>query len=301
MDSVAVLIPCYNEEKTIGQVVSSFKKYLPNAVVYVYDNSSEDNSAEIAREAGAIVAYVSARGKGNVVRKMFADINADIYIMADGDTTYTASDAPKMIAALKKTNSDMVVAVRKEKSDKAYREGHKIGNKLFNLILRALFNSDFSDIFSGYRAFSRRFVKTFPVTSNGFEIEAELSIHAITLSIPYTEIDSIYLERPKNSFSKLSTFADGFKILFSIINLLRETRPLFFFGLISVFLFFLSIFLAYPIITEFLETGLVPRIPTAILSTGTMMISFVSLICGLILDSISKTRLDMKKLHYLMF
>lgn len=301
MDSVAVLIPCYNEEKTIAQVVSSFKKHLPNAIVYVYDNSSEDNSAEIAREAGAIVAHVSARGKGNVVRKMFADINADIYIMADGDTTYTASDAPKMIDALKKTNSDMVIAVRKEKSDKAYREGHKIGNKIFNFILKAFFNSNFSDIFSGYRAFSRRFVKTFPVTSNGFEIEAELSIHAITLSIPCTEIDSIYLERPKNSFSKLSTFTDGFKILFSIINLLRETRPLFFFGLISISLFFLSLFLAYPIITEFIETGLVPRIPTAILSTGIMMTSFVSLICGLILDSISKARLDMKKLHYLLF
>lgn len=301
MDSVAVLIPCYNEEKTIAQVVSSFKKYLPNAIVYVYDNSSEDNSAEIAREAGAIVAHVSARGKGNVVRKMFADINADIYIMADGDTTYTASDAPKMIDALKKTNSDMVIAVRKEKSDKAYREGHKIGNKIFNFILKAFFNSNFSDIFSGYRAFSRRFVKTFPVTSNGFEIEAELSVHAITLSIPCTEIDSIYLERPKDSFSKLSTFTDGFKILFSIINLLRETRPLFFFGLISISLFFLSLFLAYPIITEFIETGLVPRIPTAILSTGIMMISFVSLICGLILDSISKARLDMKKLHYLLF
>lgn len=301
VDSVAVLIPCYNEEETIAHVVSSFKKYLPNATVYVYDNCSEDSSARVAKEAGAVVVKAENRGKGNVVRKMFADINADIYVMADGDATYTSSDAPKMIEIIKKMNVDMVVAIRKEISTKAYRDGHRIGNKLFNFILRILFNSNFVDIFSGYRVFSRRFVKTFPVASNGFEIEAELSIHAITLSIPYIEVESIYLERPQNSYSKLSTFKDGFKVLFRIINLLREIRPMFFFGLISIFLFTLAIFLAYPIISTFVETGLVPRLPTAVLSTGIMMISFVSLICGLILDSISKARLEMKKLHYLLF
>ena len=301
MKSIAILIPCYNEEKTIAGVISSFKKQIPDAIVYVYDNYSEDRTAAIAKGSGAVVVTVKNRGKGNVVRKMFADIDADIYVMADGDATYTAADAPEMVKMLDAESVDMVVAVRKEKNPEAYRAGHKVGNKLFNIILKTFFNSNFSDIFSGYRVFSKRFVKTFPISSNGFDIEAELSIHAITLSIPFAEINSTYLERPKNSCSKLNTFTDGFKVLFSIINLLKEVRPLFFFSLISALLFFVAIFLAYPIVTTFIETGLVPRLPTAILSTGITMISFVSLVCGLILDSISKTRLEMKKLHYLLF
>lgn len=299
--SIAVLIPCYNEAETIARVVRSFKKYLPSAIVYVYDNCSEDTTATQAKEAGAVVKFERNKGKGNVVRQMFADIDADIYIMVDGDSTYSATDAPKMVEMIENTNVDMVVAVRKEKSEKAYREGHKIGNSLFNFILKILFNSTFSDIFSGYRAFSKRFVKTFPVMTNGFDIEAELTIHALTLSIPFAEIDSEYYERPANSHSKLSTFKDGIKILLSIVNLLKETRPLFFFGIISLFMFLLSVGIAYPIIDTFLETGLVPRLPTAVLSVGIMLISFLSLTCGLILDSISQARMETKKLHYLSF
>lgn len=301
MKSIAVLIPCYNEAETITNVVRSFKKCLPNAIVYVYDNCSEDETAKRAKEAGAVVTIARDRGKGNVVRRMFADVDADIYIMVDGDSTYSACDAPKMVEMIEKSSADMVVAARKERSENAYREGHKLGNRLFNFILKILFNSTFSDIFSGYRAFSKRFVKTFPVMTNGFDIEAELSIHALTLSIPFAEIESAYFERPANSQSKLSTFKDGAKILLSIISLLKETRPLFFFGMISLLMCLLSIGIAYPIIGTFIETGLVPRLPTAVLSMGIMLISFLSLTCGLILDSISQGRMETKKLHYLSF
>jgi glycosyltransferase involved in cell wall biosynthesis len=301
MKSIAVLIPCYNEAGTVAEVVASFRKYLPEAVVYVYDNCSEDATAEVARRAGAVVVTSKIRGKGNVVRKMFADIDADVYLMADGDSTYTAEDARKMINALEEEKADMAVAVRRERSEAAYRIGHKFGNRVFNFIMRMLFRSPFRDIFSGYRAFSRRFVKTFPVTANGFDIEAELSIHALVLNIPFAEIDSVYLERPANSHSKLSTFRDGFKILFKIIKLLKETRPLFFFGVIFLMLFVCSAAISYPIIMKFIETGKVPRLPTAILSTGIMIISFLSLMCGVITDSITKSRTEIKKLHYLLF
>jgi glycosyltransferase involved in cell wall biosynthesis len=282
-------------------VVTEFKKYLPNASIYVYDNCSEDNTAEIAKTAGATVVTAKIRGKGNVVRKMFADIDADIYIMVDGDATYAAADAPSMIRTLIEEKVDMVVAVRREKSEAAYRLGHKFGNRLFQFILRVLFNSTFRDVFSGYRVFSKRFVKAFPVMSNGFDIEAELSIHALTLDIPWAEINSDYRERPVNSFSKLNTIKDGIKILLSIIKLLKETRPLFLFGAIFMTLFLFSCGISYPVIITFLETGLVPRLPTAILSTGVMMISFLSLACGIIMDSISQARMEMKKLQYLIF
>ncbi|MDR1334669.1 MAG: glycosyltransferase family 2 protein [Holosporaceae bacterium] len=300
MKSIAVLIPCYNEENTIASVVESFKKHLPGATIHVYDNGSTDTTARIAKEAGAVVVTVKNRGKGNVVRKMFADINADIFVMVDGDSTYTADDAPHMIDLLTSANVDMVVAVRNAKSQNAYRDWHKIGNKFFNFILKVLFNSNYRDIFSGYRIFSRRFVKTFPATSRGFDIEAELSIHSLTLSIPFAEIDSAYLERPANSVSKLQTFRDGFRILFSILRLLRETKPMVFFGTISLIAFIIALTFAYPIVITFLETGLVPRLPTAMLSSGLIMISFLSLTCGMILDSVSQARLEMKKLHYLM-
>jgi glycosyltransferase involved in cell wall biosynthesis len=301
MRNIAVLIPCYNEANTMADVVASFKKHLPNAVVYVYDNCSEDDTAEIARNAGAIVVTAKTRGKGNVVRRMFSDVDADIYIMVDGDSTYTAKDAPRMINALIKEKADMVVAVRRERSDSAYRNGHRLGNRIFNRLLKILFHSTFSDIFSGYRAFSRRFVKTFPIMANGFDIEAELSIHALTLAIPCAEIDSDYWERPANSYSKLSTFKDGFKIFVSIMKLLKDVRPLFFFGMIFIALFLLSIGISYPLVMTFMETGLVPRLPTAVLSTGVMMISFLSLTCGIIMDSISQARMEIKKLHYLLF
>lgn len=301
MKSIAVLIPCYNEAETIAGVVESFRKHLPSAAVYVYDNCSEDNTAEIAKQAGAIVSFVKGKGKGNVVRRMFADVDADIYLIVDGDSTYSACDAPKMAKTIENGEADMVVAVRKEKNKNAYREGHKFGNRLFNFTLKILFNSAFSDIFSGYRAFSKRFVKTFPVMTNGFDIEAELSIHALMLSIPFMEIESWYFKRPANSCSKLNTFKDGIKILISIINLLKENRPLLFFGTISLFMCILAISIAYPVIDAFFETGLVPRLPTAVLSVGIMLISFLSLACGLILDSISQGRKETKKLHYLSF
>jgi glycosyltransferase involved in cell wall biosynthesis len=301
MKTVAVLIPCYNEAGTVQDVIRSFRKYLPNSTIYVYDNCSEDNTAELAKEAGAFVVTAKIKGKGNVVRKMFSDVDADVYIMVDGDSTYNAEDAPTMINSLLSEKTDMVVAVRREKSKVVYRMGHKFGNSLFNFILKILFKSTFRDVFSGYRAFSRRFVKTFPVMSDGFDIEAELSIHALTLAIPCTEIDSAYSERPANSHSKLNTLNDGIKILVSILRLLKETRPLFFFGTIFLLLFFLSIEISYPLVVTFIETGLVPRLPTAVLSTGIMMLSFISLICGIILDSISQARMEVKKLHYLLF
>lgn len=299
--SVAVLIPCFNEESTIFNVVSKFKEVLPCASVYVYDNCSTDNTFFEAKRAGAIVVKSRKRGKGNVVRKMFSDVNADIYIIVDGDDTYSAEDSVKMLNIIREEHMDMVVAARNEISDKAYPVGHKWGNKLFNFTLKLLFNSEFKDIFSGYRAFSKRFVKTFPITSSGFDVEAELSIHALTISLPCAEIDSDYRERSENSYSKLSTFKDGFKILWSIMRLLKENRPLLFFGSISLVLFLLAIGLAYPIISTFLETGLVPRLPTAVLSTGIIMISFLSLTCGLILNSLSQARIEIKKLHYLQY
>lgn len=299
--SVAVLIPCFNEESTIFNVVTKFKEALPKASVYVYDNCSTDNTSLEAKKAGAVVVKSHKKGKGNVVRKMFSDINADMYIMVDGDDTYSAEDAVKMLDLIQNEQMDMVVAARNEITDKAYPVGHKWGNKLFNFALKLLFNSEFKDIFSGYRAFSKRFVKTFPVTSDGFDIEAELSIHALTLSLPCAETDSNYYERPANSHSKLNTFKDGFKILWSIIRLLRENRPLLFFGSISLMLFLLALVLACPIFSTFLETGLVPRLPTAVLSTGLVMISFLSLTCGFILNSLSQARIEIKKLHYLQY
>ena len=299
--TVAVLIPCFNEEATIFNVVNKFKKVLPKASIYVYDNCSTDKTALEAQRAGAIVVKSQKRGKGNVVRKMFSDVNADIYIMVDGDDTYSAEDSVKMLDLIRDEQMDMVVAARNEINDKAYPVGHKWGNKLFNIALKLLFNSEFKDIFSGYRAFSKRFVKTFPITSNGFDIEAELSIHALTLSLPCAETDSDYYERPANSHSKLNTFKDGFKILWSITRLLKENRPLLFFGSISLMLFLIALVLAYPIFSTFFETGLVPRLPTAVLSMGMVLASFLSLTCGLILNSLSQARIEIKKLHYLQY
>ena len=301
MTKVAVLIPCCNEVQTVFDVVTSFKEHLPDSKVYVYDNCSSDGTAVVAKQAGAIVRYARKIGKGNVVRKMFSDIDADVYVMVDGDGTYDASDAQKMIEMMNAESLDMVVAVRKAQAEGAYPEGHKFGNALFNFIFKILFSSTFSDVFSGYRVFSKRFVKTFPIISDGFDIEAELSIHTLALGLPFSEIESNYFERPKNSFSKLKTFSDGFKILWRIIKLLKETRPLFVFGMISLVLFLLSIGISIPVIMTFLETGLVPRLPTAVLSVGIMLISFLSLTCGIILNGITQARMEVKKLNYLRF
>lgn len=301
MTKVAILIPCCNEVQTIFDVVTSFKEYLPDSTIYVYDNCSNDGTAVVAKQAGALVRYARKIGKGNVVRKMFSDIDADIYVMVDGDGTYDASDAVKMVEMLNSDSLDMVVAVRKAQAEGAYPGGHKFGNILFNFIFKILFGSTFNDVFSGYRVFSKRFVKTFPIISDGFDIEAELSIHTCALELPFAEIDSNYFERPKNSFSKLKTFSDGFKILWRIIRLLKETRPLFVFGMISLFLFLLSVGIAVPVILTFIETGLVPRLPTAVLSVGIMLISFLSLTCGIILNGITQARMEIKKLNYLRF
>ncbi|MDR0968052.1 MAG: glycosyltransferase [Holosporaceae bacterium] len=301
MKNIAVLIPCYNEAGAVERVVAEFKKYLPDATIYVYDNRSEDDTAELARKAGATVVTAKIRGKGAVVRQMFSEIDADAYIMVDGDATYDAADAPKMLATLAEEKADMVAAVRQAKSDAAYKIGRKFGNRMFNYMLKALFNSSFQDIFSGYRAFSKRFVKTLPIASVGFDIEAELSIHALVLGVPCVEIESKYSERPANTRSKLNAFKDGFKILISILRLLKETRPLLFFGAIFGALFTLSVGISYPIIKTFVETGLVPRLPTAILSTGVMIVSFLSLMCGIILDGVSQARIETKRLRYLWF
>ena len=297
--SVAVLIPCYNEESTISKVVTDFKEVLPLAKIYVYDNRSTDKTAQKAKEAGASVVFVKKRGKGNVVRKMFSNIDADLYIIVDGDSTYNPKDAVTMLDTIVKEQVDMVVAARQEDSEKAYPIGHKFGNYMFNKMLAILFGSEFQDIFSGYRAFSRRFVKTFPITSDGFDIEAELSIHALSLSLPCVEIPSPYFERPENSASKLSTVRDGFKILFSIIRLVQENRPLLFFGSIAFILCVISLAIFDPILQTYLKTGFVPRIPTLLISVAIMIAAFLSFGCGLILNSLSKTRIEIKKLHYL--
>lgn len=299
--SVAVIIPCYNEESTISKVVSDFKDVLPRATVYVYDNCSTDKTVIRAKEAGAVVVTCRKRGKGNVVRKMFSDILADMYLIVDGDGTYSPKDAVKMLNLIQDEQMDMVIAARKEVSSSAYPSGHKIGNKMFNWILRILFGGEFQDIFSGYRAFSRRFVKTFPLTSGGFDIEAELSIHALTLSLPCVEIGSDYFERPANSHSKLNTFKDGFKIMWCILRLLQSNRPLIFYGTIALILLILASVIVYPIITTFLQSGTVPRIPTFILAIGMGLSAVLSLVCGLILNSISEARTELKKLHYLQY
>jgi len=242
---------------------------------------------------------VRKRGKGNVVRKMFSNIDADLYLMTDGDGTYNPNDAIEMLNAINQEQADMVVAVRKENSEKAFPLGHKFGNFLFNKMLSLLFGSEFQDVFSGYRAFSKRFVKTFPITSDGFDIEAELSIHALTLSLQCVEIESAYCERPPNSVSKLNTITDGVKILFSVVRLLQENRPLLFFGSLSILLCGISMIIFDPILRLYLETGLVPRVPTLLVSVTIMIASLLSFVSGLILSSLNKTRIEIKKLHYL--
>lgn len=295
---IAVLIPCYNESVSITQVILDFQKVLPNAKVYVYDNASTDDTAKIARAAGAIVRTVRNRGKGNVIRKMFSDIDADIYIMIDGDATYNPRDSVKMLQQMAQDKSDMVVAVRKAKNEAAYPKFHVFGNKLFNFIMKILFNSDFQDVFSGYRAFSRRFVKTFPVTTNGFDIEAELSIHALTLSIPYSEVESVYSERPTNSYSKLNTIKDGLHILASILRLFVDNKPLPFFGAFSAILIMMAFVFITPVLTDYF-CGINISITELIFPLCIVITSILSLSCGLTLRASAKIQLEVKRLLYL--
>lgn len=297
--SVAVILPCYNEEKTISQTVMAFREALPTARVYVYDNNSRDRTVEESRAAGAIVRSEARQGKGHVVRRMFADVDADVYVMADGDATYEAAAAPDMVCRLLDQNLDMVVGRRYNHAQGAYRRGHRFGNAFLAGCLALLFGRHFNDILSGYRVFSRRFVKTFPSLSEGFEIEIEISVHALRLHMPVTEIDTHYDARPEGSKSKLNTFRDGLRILAHMITLFRWERPMAFFGVGGVLLALLSVLLAVPLVVTYAETGLVPRFPTAILCTGLMILAFLSVTCGLILDTITRGRMEMRRLAYL--
>jgi hypothetical protein len=296
---IAVLIPCFNEETAIARVVADFAAALPEAVIHVYDNNSTDRTVEVARRAGAVVGRETHQGKGNVVRRMFADVDADIFVLVDGDATYDAGSARAMVGRLLAEQLDMVVAARVDREEAAYRAGHRFGNRLFSLAVDWAFNATFTDILSGYRVFSRRFVKSFPVLSRGFEIETELTVHALELELPAAEIATPYFARPVGSASKLNTWRDGLRILLTIVDLCRSERPLAFFGAIGAVLAMISIVLAIPIIATFLEQGIVPRLPTAVLSTGLMLLAFLFAVAGLILDTVTRGRREMKLLAYL--
>ena len=296
---VAVLLPCYNEEAAIAQTVAGFRNVLPHADIYVYDNNSSDRTVEVARAAGAIVRHERMQGKGHVVRRMFADVDADIYLMADGDATYDAAAAPQLIAKLVDDQLDMVVGARKSEVEEAYRRGHRLGNRLFTGLLARMFGRSFSDIFSGYRAFSRRFVKSFPALSAGFETETEISVHALELAMPVGEIVTAYGARPEGSVSKLSTWRDGYRIMGTILHLYRIERPVMFYGLIALFLALCATLLAVPLAITYFETGLVPRFPTAILATGLMLLAALSFFAGLLLDTVVRGRREVRRLHYL--
>jgi hypothetical protein len=296
---VAVLIPCYNEEATIELVVEEFRAALPGAAIYVYDNNSTDQSVMRARRAGAIVRREPQQGKGNVVRRMFADLQADVYVVVDGDATYDAADAPSMVKALAEENLDLVNGMRISKQQEAYRPGHRLGNLVLTSVVKAIFGARFSDMLSGYKVFSRRFVKSFPALASGFEIETELTVHALQLRMPVAEVPTRYGARVEGSPSKLRTVRDGFRILWTIFLLIKEERPLAFFATTGAALIALSLGLAEPVVVTFIKTGLVPRLPTAVLAMGVMVLAFLSLACGLVLDTVTRARVEIKRLHYL--
>lgn len=298
---IAVTLPCYNEASTIASVIASFQKALPDADIYVFDNNSTDGTADIARRAGAIVRTETRQGKGHVVRRIFADVEADIYVMADGDGTYDASLAPVLVELMKKNHVDMVVGTRADVTRDAGRGGHAFGNRVFNMLFNTMFGRQFTDIFSGYRVFSRRFVKSFPAVSGGFEIETEMSVHSCQIGIPTMERPTPYGVRPEDSTSKLKTFRDGFRILGMFFVLAKETRPAAFFGAIGVLMTILALCLSAPLLVTYLETGLVPRFPTAILSMGLVIIATVSAVCGLILDSLARARVEAKRSVFLSY
>jgi glycosyltransferase involved in cell wall biosynthesis len=296
---IAVLIPCYNEAAAIGKVVADFQTMLPSATVYVYDNNSSDRTAEVARAAGAVVRTESLQGKGNVVRRMFADVVADIYVLVDGDDTYDAAAAPEMVRRLIEEGLDMVNGARMTAVGPAYRPGHRFGNALLTGIVRWAFGDRVSDMLSGYRVFSRRFVKSFPALASGFETETEFTIHALELKMPIAEHPTAYKQRAEGSASKLRTFSDGMRILRTIVVLMKDVRPLLFFAVAGLALFALGVGAGVPVVLEFLRTGLVPRLPTAVLAMGLVLLSFLSLVCGLVLDSVARGRKEVKRLAYL--
>ena len=298
---IAILVPCFNEESTVGQTVSAFREALPLATVYVYDNNSTDRTIEMARAAGAVVRSEARQGKGNVVRRMFADIDADVFVLVDGDATYEARAAPRMVRRAIDDNLDFVNGARVSHSEEAYRRGHRFGNYVLTAMVRSLFGKQFTDMLSGYKVFSRRYVKSFPAMSRGFEIETELTVHALELRMPSAEEFTVYGERPSGSVSKLSTFRDGTRILRLIFHLVRNERPLEFFGLVGVALILVAVALAVPLVETYFETGLVPRLPTAVLSVGLIIVGFLSFLAGLILDVVATMRSEMKRLAYLSY
>lgn len=296
---IAVLIPCYHEEAAITKVVTDFKAALPDATIYVYDNNSHDRTVELALAAGARVYTEMLQGKGHVVRRMFSDIEADVYVLVDGDDTYDAKFAPSMVDKLLSERLDMLNGTRVTEITAAYRRGHQLGNTVLSGLVRRIFGSRIKDMLSGYRVFSRRFVKSFPALSSGFEIETELTIHALELAMPLGEMDTLYKDRPAGSASKLRTYSDGLRILRTIVMLVKDERPLIFFATAGMILFLAGLGLSVPIFIEFHRTHLVPRFPTAILSTGLVLMSFLSLVCGLVLDSVARGRKELKRLTYL--
>lgn len=297
---IAVLIPCFNEEAAVGSVIEGFREQLPNAEIYVYDNNSTDKTADVARSRGAIVRSEPRPGKGNVVRRMFSDVEADVYVLVDGDDTYDPKVAPSMVEKLVDENLDMVVATRLETASgkEAFRAGHRFGNSVITRLVGILFGRSLTDILSGYRVFSRRFVKTFPARTGGFEVETEMTVHALHVKVAVAEIPAPYGARPTGSESKLSTYGDGLRILRMIVYFLKEVRPLLFFSSVAALLAAISLVLFFPILKGFLETGLVPRFPTAILSTGLMLAAFLSFLAGLILDSVDSARWEEKRRAY---
>lgn len=297
---IAVLVPCFNEEATITRVVNDFAHHIPGADIYVYDNNSTDRTRAAAAAAGAIVKTEPRQGKGNVVRRMFSDIEADIYVLADGDATYDAASSGRMITTMIDGNMDMVVGVRRPvDAARAYRAGHRFGNRVLTGTVSRLFGRNFTDMLSGFRVMSRRFVKSFPVRSTGFEIETEISVHALYLGMPVGEVATDYFERPAGSESKLNTWQDGFRILWKIFVLTKDFRPLAFFGWIAVILAGSSVLMSLPLLSTYMETGLVQRLPTAILVTGMMLVACLSAVCGVILDSVNNAGLEAKRLAYL--
>jgi glycosyltransferase involved in cell wall biosynthesis len=296
---IAVLVPCYNEAAAIAQVITGFRQALPQARILIFDNNSTDDTVAIARKAGAETRHVLRQGKGNVVRRMFADVEADLYVMVDGDATYDAASAPKLIEKLLAEGLDMVVGARKDTATEAYRPGHRFGNRVLTEFVARIFGRAFNDILSGYRVFSRRFVKSFPALSIGFEIETELTIHALELRMPIAEVETPYYARPSGSASKLNTWRDGARILRMILRLYQLQRPLAFFSWIAGTLAAVAVILSIPVLITFIDTGLVPRLPTAVLSTGLMLLASLSLTCGLILDNVTRGRQEMKRLFYL--
>jgi glycosyltransferase involved in cell wall biosynthesis len=298
---IAAVIPCYNEALAIAQVVAGFRAALPEAEIHVFDNNSSDDTAAVARAAGATVTHVALRGKGNVVRRMFADVEADVYVMVDGDATYDTGAARRLIERLVRDNLDMVVGSRVDDGHDAltYRAGHRLGNRMLTGAVAQLFGGGLTDMLSGYRVFSRRYAKSFPALSRGFETETELTVHALELRMPYAEESTAYSTRPEGSVSKLSTYRDGWRILKTICKLFVSERPLQFFSIIAAILVALSVGLVVPLFMTYMHTGLVPRLPTAVLATGSMLGAMLSFVCGIVMHTVTLGRQETKRLRYL--